>query len=140
MTRGPPPPSARFGWTILHVADVPAAVAFYERAFGLPRRFVDPAGEYGELDTGATALAFAAHSLVNRIGAHASAGHGPASGFELALVYEPAEIARAYERAVAAGCAAVKPLAAMPWGQTVGFVRDINGVLIELCTPVPPPP
>lgn len=23
-----------------------------------------------------------------------------------------------------------------PWGQTVGYVRDINGVLIELCSPM----
>jgi lactoylglutathione lyase len=29
----------------------------------------------------------------------------------------------------------VKPLARMPWGQTVGFVRDPDGVLVEICTP-----
>ena len=139
MTHGHSLPSARFGWTILHVPDVPAAIACYERAFGMRRRFVAPGGEYGELETGATALAFASHSLVDRIGAHGPTGRDPAGGFELALVFEPADVAHAYERAVAAGCDAVRPLATMPWGQTVGYVRDPNGFLIEICTPTTPP-
>ena len=24
----------------------------------------------------------------------------------------------------------------MPWGQTIAYVADINGFLVELCTPV----
>jgi lactoylglutathione lyase len=125
----------RFAWTILHVADVPAAVAFYERAFGLSRRFVDPQGTYAELETGSTVLAFAAHELVRRIGAHLnSSAEAAPRGFEIALVAEAASIESAYARAVEAGCTPVKPLAAMPWGQTVGFVRDPNGVLVEICT------
>ena len=39
--------------------DVAQAVAFYERAFGLTRRFVHESGTYAEMETGATALAFA---------------------------------------------------------------------------------
>ena len=30
----------------------------------------------------------------------------------------------------------VTRLALKLWGQTVGYVRDINGLLIEICTPV----
>lgn len=131
-------PTLRFGWTILHVPDVPAALAFYERAFGLERRFADPSGEYGELATGSTVLAFAAHGLIERIGAH-QGGAGTPSGFEIALTADPAAVDAAFARALAAGCTAVKPLEKTPWGQLVGFVRDPYGVLIELCTPVPSP-
>ena len=135
MPDEPSSPALRFGWTILHVPDVPAAIGFYERAFGFRRRFVDPQGEYGELDTGGTTLAFAAHGLVERLGAHGPVAHTRPSGFEVALVADEAHVEGAYRRAVEAGCRAVKPLARMPWGQTVGFVRDPDGVLVEICTP-----
>jgi lactoylglutathione lyase len=135
MPDEPSSPALRFGWTILHVRDVPEAIAFYERAFGFRRRFVAPQGEYGELETGGTTLAFAAHALVERLGAHGPVTHTGPSGFEVALVADEAHVEGAYRRAVAAGCEAVKPLARMPWCQTVGFVRDPGGVLVEICTP-----
>lgn len=129
-------PVLAFGWTILHVADVAGTVDFYERAFGLQRRFVDPEGEYAELATGGTVLAFAAHALVDRLGTHPGhAADAAPHGVEIALVTEADAIEAAYRRALVAGAVAVKPLAKMPWGQTVGFVRDLNGFLVEICTP-----
>jgi selenide,water dikinase len=53
----------QLGYTIVYVPDVAASLAFFEQAFGLQRRFLHEAGDYGELDTGATTLAFAAHAL-----------------------------------------------------------------------------
>jgi len=44
--------------------------------------------------------------------------------------------AAAYKKAVAAGAVAVKPPVLKPWGQTVAYVRDLNGCLIEICSPV----
>ena len=58
----------RLGYVILYVPDVPATLAFYERAFGLARRFLDEKGVYGELETGGTALAFAAETLAESHG------------------------------------------------------------------------
>jgi lactoylglutathione lyase len=51
----------RFGYTILYVSDVASSLEFYERALGQRRRFLHESGQYAELDTGDTALAFAAH-------------------------------------------------------------------------------
>lgn len=48
----------KLGYVILYVADVGQTVDFYEAAFGLKRRFVHESGQYAELETGATALAF----------------------------------------------------------------------------------
>jgi lactoylglutathione lyase len=53
----------KLGYTIAYVADVPASLAFFENAFGLTRRFLHEGGDYGELDTGATTLAFASLEL-----------------------------------------------------------------------------
>lgn len=128
----------KLGWTILHVPDVAQAVAFYERAFGLARRFVHDSGEYAEMETGATTLAFTAHSLVTRLGFE-DPSHAKPHGSEIALVTEEAQVDSAYRRAVEAGAEAVTPLERRPWGQIVGFVRDPNGFLVEICSPVPAP-
>ncbi|MDQ1311073.1 MAG: lactoylglutathione lyase [Pseudomonadota bacterium] len=53
----------KFGYTIVYVPDVAESLAFFENAFGLSRRFLHESGVYGELETGPTTLAFAAHEL-----------------------------------------------------------------------------
>jgi catechol 2,3-dioxygenase-like lactoylglutathione lyase family enzyme len=53
----------KLGYTILYVADVDSSLSFFERAFGLKRRFLYESGAYGELETGETTLSFAAHEL-----------------------------------------------------------------------------
>ena len=65
----------QLGYTIAYVPDVAASLAFFERAFGLQRRFLHESGSYGELDTGSTTLAFAAHELgdMNFPGGHVHA-------------------------------------------------------------------
>jgi uncharacterized glyoxalase superfamily protein PhnB len=129
----------QFGWTILHVPDVPETVAFYERAFGLRRRFIDDTGEFAEMETGSTVLAFAAHRLIERMAFH-QPDHGRPHGMEIALVTEADQVDAAYRRAVEAGAEAVQAPERKPWGQIVGFVRDPNGFLVEVCSSVPAPP
>jgi lactoylglutathione lyase len=53
-------------------------------------------------------------------------------GVEIALVVE--DVPAAYARATAAGAAAVLEPVVKPWGQTVAYVRDGDGALVELCT------
>ena len=127
----------KFGYTIVHVPDVEASLAFFTQAFGLPRRFITPEGDYGELDTGATTLAFAQHALGD---SHYGGGHVRASasaqplGMEIALV--TADVPAAHQRALAAGARELAVPASKPWGQVVSYVRAPDGTLVELCTPV----
>ena len=44
-----------FAYTLVYVADVAASLVFFERAFGLPTRFLHESGAYGEVDTGGCA-------------------------------------------------------------------------------------
>jgi catechol 2,3-dioxygenase-like lactoylglutathione lyase family enzyme len=126
----------KFGYTIVYVPDVEASIGFFENAFGLKRRFVHPSG-YGELDTGATTLAFASHALG---ASHFPDGYVRASdsdqplGVEVALV--TSEVAAAHQRAVAAGALELTPPTVQPWGQTVSYVHCPDGTLVELCTPM----
>ncbi len=127
----------RFGFTILYVEDVPRSLDFYERALGLERRFLHESGDYGELETGATALAFATHELAasNLPGVYDGAtDNGGRPPFEVCFVTEDVE--GAYGRAVQAGADAVTEPKTKPWGQDVAYVRDPDGNLIELASPV----
>ncbi|MEJ8859345.1 VOC family protein [Variovorax robiniae] len=127
----------KFGYTIVYVPDVAASLHFFERAFGLSRRLLHESGTYGELETGATALAFAAHELgdTNFTGGHVEA-HRSAQplGFEVALV--TSDVPAAHAKALAAGAQEMAAPTQKPWGQVVSYVRCPDGVLVELCTPV----
>lgn len=126
----------KFGYTIIYVPDVAASLEFFEKAFGFKRRFMHESG-YGELDTGATALAFATHDLGK---SNLPDGYVQASsskqplGIEVALVTE--SVPEAHARAVSAGAISLKAPMVKPWGQTVSYVRCPDGTLVELCSPV----
>jgi catechol 2,3-dioxygenase-like lactoylglutathione lyase family enzyme len=128
----------KFGYTIIYVPDVLASIEFFERAFGLKKRFYHESG-YGELETGATALAFATHDLGK---SNLPSGYIEASssklplGVEVALV--TASVSEAHAKAITAGATQIKPPIVKPWGQTVSYVRCPDGTLVELCSPIAP--
>jgi len=120
----------KFGYTIIYVDAVEATIAFYETAFGLKRGMV--AGEeYGELATGETKLALAAKKMLHGPGQFASPD-GKVLGVEIALT--TGDVQAAFDTALAAGARPVSKPEKKPWGQTVAYVRDNNGFLVELCT------
>jgi lactoylglutathione lyase len=53
----------RFGYTIIYVEAVANILRFYKEAFGFETHFLHDSGQYGELETGETTLAFASHSM-----------------------------------------------------------------------------
>lgn len=127
----------KFAYTILYVRDVGRSLAFYESAFGLQRRFLHESGEYGELETGATTLSFVSNDVAkeNLPGGFVPSDPAlPPGASEIA--FATADVPAAYERAVRAGAAGIAKPKTKPWGQTVAYVRDLDGHLVELCTPL----
>ena len=127
----------KFGYSILYVDDVASTLDFYGKAFGLATRYMHESGSYGELETGATALAFVSHTLLRQIGKTPQAPVLDAPTGEIALVTD--DVAAAVARAIDAGARLVQEAKAMPWGQTIAYVGDLNGFLVELCTPITHP-
>jgi lactoylglutathione lyase len=126
----------KFGYTIIYVPDVLASVEFFEKAFSIKRRFVHESG-YGEMETGATALAFATHELGS---SNLPRGYVKASNSEIPLGMEgalvTADVAAAHNKAISAGAVSVKEPVVKPWGQTVSYVRCPDGTLVEICSPI----
>jgi len=123
----------KLGYVILYVSDVSKSVAFYGKAFGLDTRFLHESGQYAELETGETILAFASYAMLkSNLGQKAPNSNRYSA--EIALVTE--KIETSFTRAVKAGAKMLKKPETKPWGQIVAYVADIDGNLIELCTPV----
>ncbi len=126
-----------FAYTLVYVADVAASLAFFERAFGLPARFLHESGAYGEVDTGAsgTKLAFVDHATARDSVQHDYvAADASAMPLGMEIGFTVADVPAAFERAVAAGARALAVPVTKPWGQTVAYVRCPDGTLVELCT------
>ena len=130
----------KFAYTILYVQDVAQVISFYEAAFGFVRGFVHECGDYGELQTGSTTISFASLGLAetNIEGGvtPSEIQHRPAA-FEVAFSTD--DVVAAFDRAVAAGALPATPPTLKPWGQTVSYVCDLYGNLVEICTPIPVP-
>lgn len=124
----------RLGFVLLYTPSVPRKIAFYERAFGVERKYITEDEGYGEL-AGAIPLSFVQEDFARKNGADfvpARPENRPAA-VEIGFVFDDVEAA--YRRAVEAGAHPVSPPAKKPWGQTVAYVRDDDGVLVEICTP-----
>jgi lactoylglutathione lyase len=127
----------QFGYTIIYVPDVRKAAEFYERVFGLKSRFADEGSTYIEMETGTTVLAFATNELgksnlpqgfrENRL------SEVPA-GIE--IVFVTPDVKGAYAHAIKEGAVSLSEPEMKPWGQEVAYIRDLNGVAIELAAPM----
>lgn len=127
----------KYGYTIFYVANVAETIEFYEKAFGFNRKFLTPENDYGELVSGETTIAFASIELGRsnfKKGFQKNENEEKPIGMEMAFVTE--NIDEDFQMAIDAGAILLEAIVEKPWGQKVGYVRDNNGILIEICTPI----
>ncbi len=127
----------QFRYTILYVNSVSDTLDFYASAFGLKIAMLHESGDYGELDTGSTKLSFSSLKLMDALGKNPSTPKPDSPAFEIA--FETDDVKTALAQALNAGATLVQDVEEMPWGQTTAYVADINGFLVEICTPVVQP-
>jgi lactoylglutathione lyase len=127
----------KFGYTILYVKDVDAAMRFYELAFEFQRKFIAPGNEYGELLTGETTLSFAQHKIAaSNLKNGFTESSLAAKPFGIEIGFTTDDVAAVYDNALKAGATPEAAPAFKPHGQTVAYVRDLDGFLVEICTPM----
>lgn len=126
----------KFGYTIIYVSDVESTINFYEKAFGLKQHFLHESKQYGELSTGDTRLAFASELLAESNGVKFIKNDPKsfAAGFEIGLVSN--DVKSSYNHAINNGAINVKEPMIKPWGQEVAYVSDLNGIIVEICSPM----
>ncbi len=127
----------KYQYTIFYVVSVEETIRFYEKAFGFMPKFITPEKDYGELVTGETTIAFASLELGKanfKKGFESIVNGEKPMGMEMAFVSE--DIENDFQKAIDAGATEFESITEKPWGQKVGYVRDTNGILIEICTPM----
>jgi uncharacterized glyoxalase superfamily protein PhnB len=85
------------------------------------------------METGETTLAFASNELGQSnlpSGFRENDPAEPPAGMEIAFVAEDVEAA--FHSALRAGATKAAEPKTKPWGQTVAYVRDPDGVLVEI--------
>ena len=127
----------KFSYTILYVKDVTQAVTFYEQAFSLRQRFIHESGQYAEMEAEGTTLAFASNELAR---SHLPQGFQEnnrsnlPAGIEIGFVTEDGSVA--FTNAVNTGAVVVVEPKVKPRGQTVVYIRDLEGILVEIASPM----
>lgn len=124
----------KLGYALVYVNDVEATMDFYAKAFDMQKGFLHESKQYGEMVTGDTKLGFVHHDTASSHGfryEHLSP-HGIPQGFEIGLIAD--NVSLAFVKAVAAGAAPVSQPVKKPWGQEVSYVRDCNGLIVEICS------
>jgi uncharacterized glyoxalase superfamily protein PhnB len=127
----------KFAYTILYVKDVVKTMDFYQRAFGCREKMLAPDNSYGEVMTGETTLSFAQLSLAKtnlRDGFIESDLSKQPFGIEIGFTTDDVE--ETLKQAVSAGAVLIEEPKTKPWGQVVAYVRDLDGFLIEVCSPM----
>ncbi|KAF3331644.1 Glyoxalase-like domain-containing protein [Carex littledalei] len=123
-----------FGYTVVYVRDVAKSVAFYASAFGYNVRHLDNSHRWAELDSGTTTIAFMplhqreTDDLTGEV--HLPDSKGERNPVEICFDY--ADVDAAYKHAVANGAVPVSTPEVKNWGQKVGYVRDIDGIVVRL--------
>lgn len=127
----------KFGYTILYVSDVSKSVGFYESAFGFSRKFITPDNDYAELDTGATTISFAALTLAKtNLKAGFLQSDLTQKPFAIELGFITDDVDGIVKNVIKNGATMVEEPQTKPWGQIVAYVRDPEGFLIEICSPM----
>lgn len=127
----------KYAYTILYVSDVLKTLEFYEQTFLFERKFITEGMDYGEIRSGDTIIAFASKKLANT---NLSNGFMVASQsgkpFPIEMGFTTDDVENAVDQAILNGAKLEEPMKTKPWGQKVAYIRDINGFLLEISTPM----
>lgn len=127
----------KYAYNILYVKDVKESISFYEKAFGFSQKFLTPENDYGEINTGETTIAFASIELAKSNLKDGFIESSPARkpfGMEMGFSSDAPE--ELFAKAIKAGAIEVEKIITKPWGQKVGYLKDNNGFLIEICSEI----
>jgi uncharacterized glyoxalase superfamily protein PhnB len=127
----------QYAYTILYVKDVVQTIEFYNKAFGFKEKFTTPEKDYGEIISGATTIAFANLELAkSNFKESFSVSNLEQKAFGIELAFTTADVKKMLDKAIANGAVQLADVQTKPWGQEVGYIRDLNGFIIEICTPM----
>ncbi len=130
----------KLGYVIIYVEDVLKTLNFYEKAFGLKIGMIfeeDGVVDYGEMETTGATLGFASHQLGrDNLDGNYEKTTLKNKPFGQEIVFVVDNVVDTYATAIENGAIQFKEPKKMSWGQTIAYVRSIEGTLVEICSPM----
>lgn len=127
----------KFSYTILYVQDVLKTIEFYEKVFGFERKFITPDDHYAELLSGETTLSFASvHFAKENFEGGFIESDVKNKPFGIEIGFTTDDVEATVKAAIDAGAVLVSAPKTKDWGQIVAYIKDIDGFLVEICTPM----
>ncbi|GFQ06667.1 hypothetical protein PHJA_002810700 [Phtheirospermum japonicum] len=123
----------QYAYTVVYVKDVVKSIAFYAKAFGYHVRRLDESHRWGELESGQTTIAFTpAKQHETDLTGKVQVPHSDRERNPVEVCFDYSDVDAAYKRAVENGAVGVSEPEDKEWGQKVGYVRDIDGIVIRM--------
>ena len=122
----------KLSYTILYVKNVQTSIDFYQVAFGLELKFKHESGDYAEMQTGETTLAFCCYDLADQVVRMSYQKPSFDRPIASQLTLEPTDVKSAFEQAKYAGARVLCEPEIKPWNFEVAILQDPDGHLIEL--------
>lgn len=130
----------RLGFVVIYVEDVSKVLDFYKEAFDLDIRLKHEDNGvvlYGEMETEGAILGFSSHEMGQaNLGGNYQRVDVKERPFGQEIVFVHEDVGSVYKKAVSHGAISISEPEQKPWGQTVAFIRSIEGTLIEICSPM----
>jgi catechol 2,3-dioxygenase-like lactoylglutathione lyase family enzyme len=116
-------------YVVLIVEDLDRALNFYTDVLGF--QLGHRSGDYAQLKTGATRLAFyTREAMAMTLGLSLKPPSDESPGFEIG--FKVADVDAAFLEVIEKGATAAMHPTTRPWGQRTAYIRDPDGHLIEL--------
>ncbi len=124
----------KFSYMIFYIKDLEKTLAFYKAAFDLETGFKAESNLYAELKTEGVKLAFVLEKFERKVipEFYSHDLNKPPAACE--IVFTVADVSAALEKAKNAGATEIVAPKQMPWGQTICYVRDPEGITIEIAS------
>ncbi|KAK6128429.1 hypothetical protein DH2020_037823 [Rehmannia glutinosa] len=125
----------RYAYTVVYVKDVAKSIAFYAKAFGYHVRRLDESHRWGELESGQTTIAFtpAKQHETDELTGKVQIPQSERERNPVEVCFDYSDVDAAYkQRAVENGAMSVSEPEQKEWGQKVGYVRDIDGIVVRM--------
>ena len=127
----------KFGSTVLFVENVQSVMEFYKKAFGMEEAMYDPSFDFGilNMDGGSIGIASNHSGELMMPGKFPASKNGHPDGVEIAFYSN--DVTADYKQAIDAGAESLTEPRKMAWGQTVAYVKSIEGTIIGICSEMP---
>ncbi len=124
----------KFGSTVLFVENVQSVMDFYQKAFGMEISMYDPSFDFGILNMEGGSIGIASNHSGELMmpGKFPTSKNGHPDGVEIAFYSN--DVKADFQKAVEAGATPITVPRKMEWGQTVAYVKSIEGTIIGICS------